>query len=69
MSHLFRWHSKLSANMTGPLVGKDPLHLQQSDLDGACGHHCALMALMLLGLVTRNQLDGSKRNNKALAKE
>ncbi len=68
MSHVYRWHSQLSADMNGPLVGKEPLHLQQSDLDGACGHHCALMALMLLGYVTRSQLDGGKRNNKALDK-
>ena len=48
MSHVYRWHPRLTAGVGGPMVGKFLLHLQQSDLDGACGQHSALMALMLL---------------------
>lgn len=67
MSQVFRWHHQLSVGMRGPMVGDELLHLQQSDLDGACGHHCALMALMLLGHVSRDEVDGTKRKKKALA--
>ena len=56
MSHVYRWHPHVTAGPDGPLVQAVPLHLQQSDLDGACGLHCALMALMLFGLVERHEL-------------
>lgn len=65
MSHVYRWHSSLTAGWQGPMVGEFPLHLRQSDIDGACGHHCALMALMLLGEVRRDDLEGKPK--KALA--
>ena len=65
MSHVYRWHPKLTAGIDGPMVGKLALHLQQSDLDGACGQHSALMALMLFGELTRDDLEG--RPKKALA--
>ena len=65
MSHVYRWHPRLSAGIDGPMVGKSPLHLQQSDLDGACGQHSALMALMLFGEVTRDDLEGKPK--KALS--
>ena len=68
MSHVYRWHPQLSATIDGPMVGKHLLHLQQSDIDGACGLHCALMALMLFGLVERDDLDElSKAKKKPLA--
>lgn len=67
MSHIYRWHHQLTASMSGPMVGNELLHLQQSDLDGACGHHCALMALMLFGHISRDEADGTKRKKKALA--
>ena len=56
MSHVYRWHAQVTAGPEGPLVNDALLHLQQSDLDGACGLHCALMALMLFGLVDRHEL-------------
>ncbi len=61
MSHVYRWHPSLTAGIEGPMVGKSSLHLQQSDLDGACGHHCALMSLLLLGEITRDDLDGKPK--------
>ena len=65
MSHVYRWHPRLTAGIDGPMVGKSPLHLQQSDLDGACGIHAALVALMLFGEVTRDDLEGKPK--KALS--
>lgn len=65
MSHVYRWHPKLTAGVVGPMVDAFPLHLRQSDIDGACGHHCALMALMILGEVRREDLEGKPK--KALA--
>ena len=51
------------------MVNRTPLHLRQSDLDGACGTHCTLMALMLLGVIKRDELDAlPKGRSKALAK-
>ena len=57
----FRWHPSLTPGMLGPVVGRVPLHIQQSDLDGACGHHCALMALMALGVLKRAELGSLPR--------
>jgi hypothetical protein len=65
MSHVYRWHPQLTASIDGPMVGKTLLHLQQSDLDGACAQHCALMALMLFGEIKRDDLEGKPK--KALA--
>lgn len=65
MSYVYRWHPRLMAGADGPMVGNSPLHLKQSDLDGACGHHCALMALMLFGDLKRDDLNGKPK--KALA--
>lgn len=60
----FRWHPALSTSVSGPAVGAMPVHLQQSDLDGACGTHCALMALMAFGIVHRDELDCLPRSRK-----
>ena len=60
----YRWHPALKASVIGPVVRSVPLHLQQSDLDGACGPHCALMALMLFGIVRRVDLDGLPKARK-----
>lgn len=62
--HTYRWHPALKATINGPTVRNMPLHLQQSDLDGACGPHCALMALMLFGVLARHDLDGLPRARK-----
>ena len=68
MSRIYRWHPQLKASSDGPMVGRSALHLQQSDIDGACGMHCALMALMLFGIVKRIELiDLSHARKKPLA--
>lgn len=64
MSHVYRWHPQLRASIDGPMIGKKPLHLHQSDLDSACGPYCALMALMLMKLVNRNDLDAIHKTKK-----
>ncbi len=69
MSHVFRVHPRIRATVDGPAVKHASLHLQQSDLDGACGTHCALMALMVLGIVERGQIEElPKPKQKPLAK-
>ena len=57
MSRIFHCHEKLTAGRDGPMVNKQPLHLRQGILDMACGPHCALMALMLMGELQRDELD------------
>lgn len=68
--HTYRWHPALEASVSGPAIGPVPVHLQQSDLDGACGLHCAFMALLLFGLIERHDLDqlptSRKKRQKAL---
>lgn len=69
--NIYRWHPLLTASMDGPMVGTTPLHLHQSDIDGACGIHAALMALMILNLVDRDDLEKppiSKTKKKSLAR-
>ncbi len=71
MSHVYRWHPQLTASLDGPMVGKTPLHLHQSDIDGACGIHASLMALMILNLVDRDDLEKppiNKTRKKSLAR-
>ena len=69
MGALYRWHPRIKAGLDGPVVDRDFLHLQQSDLDGACGLHCVLMALMVFGLVDRDELDDvTKLEKKRLRK-
>lgn len=67
MSHIYRWHHQISASQNGPMVNGELLHLQQNCLDRSCGLHCALMALILFGYVSRSEADGTKRRKKALA--
>ena len=57
MSRTFRCHQNLNADREGPLVKKQLLHLRQGMLDMACGPHCVLMALMLMGEIQRDDLD------------
>jgi hypothetical protein len=57
----FRWHPALKLGILGPMVGRVPLHIQQSAIDGACGHHCTLMALMALGVLKRADLGSLPR--------
>ncbi|PIG08292.1 hypothetical protein [Comamonas sp. 26] len=49
-------HSQLSAGRSGAVAYQNKLLLRQGENDMACGHHCVLMALMLLGLVSRDAL-------------
>ncbi len=51
--HIFRWHPELKLSRNGPLVGRPSSLLHQSDLDSACGQHCVLMALRVLGVLKR----------------
>lgn len=69
MSHVYRLHSQLKAGIDGPIVGNDLLHLKQSDIDSACGPHCALMALLLMQQCDRSELENiNKTKNQQLAK-
>lgn len=52
----YRCHPALKSSRLGPVIGNIPLHLQQGELDGACGPHCMLMALMILGVLKRTEL-------------
>ena len=49
-------HSQLSIGRQGALACGQRLLLRQGENDMACGHHCVLMALMLLGVVQRDAL-------------
>ena len=50
MTRRYHCHPHISISARGPVVRNKPLHLHQSDLDAACGPHCVLMSLMILGL-------------------
>ena len=49
-------HSQLRVGRQGALAHGDKVLLRQGENDMACGHHCVLMALMLLGLISRDAL-------------
>ncbi|WP_312589268.1 hypothetical protein [Comamonas terrigena] len=49
-------HSQLSVGRQGALAHGDKVLLRQGESDMACGYHCVLMALMLLGVVSRDAL-------------
>ena len=69
MNRFYRCHPRLKAGSSGPMANRNPLHLRQSDLDGACGTHCALMALMVFGLVKHDELaELTQVRKKPLAK-
>ena len=69
MTRIYRCNSRLSADLQGPVVNQQPLHLRQSTIYGACGPHCALMALQLLGAVERDEFDDiPKTASKPLTK-
>ena len=66
--NIFRWYPSIKVGPRGPMIRRSPLHLRQSDLDGACGPHCALMALMALGIVARQQVENlPNARNKSLS--
>ncbi len=52
----FVMHSQLSVGRQGALAHGDKVLLRQGESDMACGYHCVLMALMLLGVVSRDAL-------------
>lgn len=64
MCAVYRWHSKIEASLDGPVVDDDLLHLQQSDLDGACGLHCLLMAIQLFGIADRDEIEDIANSRK-----
>ena len=49
-------HSQLSVGRSGAMAYQNKLLLRQGEKDMACGHHCVLMALMLLGVISRDAL-------------
>lgn len=55
-SRQFVVHPQLHAGRQGALAYGERLLLRQGENDMACGHHCVLMALMLLGQVSRDGL-------------
>ena len=52
----FALHSQLTVGRLGALAHGNKLLLRQGENDMACGHHCVLMALMLLGVASRDAL-------------
>jgi hypothetical protein len=54
--HFYRCHPSLKATRRGPVVGLNAVHLHQSDIDGACGAHCVMSALLILGVLDRHEL-------------
>ena len=54
--HFYRCHPSLKATRHGPVVGSNSVHLHQSALDAACGAHCVIQALLILGILKRQQL-------------
>ncbi len=49
-------------------VNGDRVHLRQGDLDGACGPYCSAMALLIHGVLSRNDLSiPSKVDYRTLA--
>ena len=54
--HFYRCHPSLKATRRGPVVGLNAVHLHQSDIDGACGAHCVMTALLILGVLKRQEL-------------
>jgi len=69
MIRRYHCHPQISISARGPVVRNKPLHLRQSDLDGACGPHCVLMSLVILGLTKHRQVqEFSDTTDKKLSK-
>jgi hypothetical protein len=82
-AHVIRLQSRLVLCPDGPAVRvrgtarSQKIHLQQSDLDGACGPHALLTALLLLGVMKRREITqiiagkvrGARRRFWQLARE
>ena len=67
-----RYHAALNASHALSVSGAHQeaveVLLRQSDLDGACAHHCLSMALIILGLVKRSAiLNQAKRKHGTAA--
>jgi len=60
-------HPRLSAGLQGPMVGNQRLHMRQGEFDAACGYHCVLMALMLLGHIRRNAVAWETGDERLIA--
>jgi hypothetical protein len=47
----------------------DEIHLRQGDMDGACGPYCLAMAMIAMGLITRQEVtEGNYHGNSKIAK-
>jgi hypothetical protein len=63
-----RVHPNVIATKNGPAVsvwgrrGPQPIHLRQGQMDGACGPHCVMMALLALRVVRRGWVTNSPSN-------
>lgn len=69
MIRRYHCHPQISISARGPVVRNKPLHLRQSDLDGACGPHYVLMSLVILGLTKYRQVQKfSDTTDKKLSK-
>ena len=66
-----RYHAALNASHTLSVSGahQEPVEvlLRQSDLDGACAHHCLSMALIILGLVKRSAVLNQAQRKSGIA--
>ena len=65
MSHVYRWHPRLTAGIDGPMVGKSPCICNSPTSTVRVVSIQHLMALMLFGEVTRDDLEGKPK--KALS--
>ena len=66
-----RYHAALNAGHTLTVSGarQEPVDviLRQSDIDGACAHHCVAMALITLGLVKRSAVINQAARKSGIA--
>ena len=66
-----RYHPALNAGHTLTVSGarQEPVDvlLRQSDIDGACAHHCVAMALIILGLVKRSAVINQAKRKSGVA--
>ena len=76
MFRVIRVHPNLVVGDGGPATvasrkwPSQPVHLLQGELDGACGQHCAFMALLALGVARRRALRRalSGRSHRGIAR-
>ena len=66
-----RYHAALDAGHTLSVSGtrQEPVDvfMRQSDMDGACAHHCVSIALIILGLVKRSAVLNQAKRKSGIA--